>query len=343
MKTLTAILQAALGFFMGLTGAVSCGEPDDWLEPRWEFIAEFPEEYATNVQGITVADGALYFTVSSTPNAILKYESARFTEDYVGPEQLWISDVKFSEDKGFACGRLRGNPFLASYDGERWEEEKVLGAGVTTLLKVLTVAGDKCWLLCDLKKEGGRLCFWDGSALTVFGPSGPAAYASRAPDTGYLYSWGKGDKIRLSADGGNTWVAEELLIKQNGLELVSPYSGAAIGEELFIISQLSFNGFLHWGVVRRAGAPGKGECEVAFLSNHGPYFHNLFDIDFRDVTDGLAVGWHTTLHYTAGEWLLETTRELTFVSVVADPVAGYWAVADNHSGSPTGTFLLYQR
>jgi hypothetical protein len=341
-KKFKPLLMAGL---CGLTAVMNCGEPAEWLEPQWGLVAEFPEEYASTVRAMAVSDGVIYFVASSRNNAIIKYESSRFSEALIVAERVFITDVKFSGLKGFGCGGSTSaqgtRPFLASFDGEKWKEEEINAPGVRSLITILGVEGDRCWLLYDLKGKGTRVGMWDGVSLETYEPSGPAEYAARAADTGYIYSW-RGNLIRLSADAGNTWVTEEAVIKQQGLDLESVHSGAAIGKELFIISQLSFNGKPYDGVLRRTGPPGAGEYDVAFMSYHGPYFYNLADIDFRNAGDGLAVGSHTTLHYWEGGWLLETTRELDFICVAADAKGGYWAVADNHSRGGANTFLLYQ-
>jgi hypothetical protein len=242
-----------------------------------------------------------------------------------------------------------------------WTEVQLTGYSEWAISTVITINRDDCWVLLDdcyySGDHDGLLAKYTGGELKVYNELGPVTaiypYTRYSPMTLYAVSYAQGGyapgelpKVYISADGGASW-AEETLPEDivQGREISRAYAGGGFGPDVYILAECGNNA---WAVIRRTGAPGAGEYELAFLAYGGPYFTTLNSIAFRNPhspprgvsADGVAVGRETSVVFDEGNVYLEKLPyALDLSRVIPYGGNGFFAVGKNEAFG--GYELLY--
>jgi|GEM_PF-1920697 len=363
-----------------LLGLVRCGEPLEPQEAGWVTVARFPLERNAGVNSIYTNGYTIWAAVYEyvypeqvTRTKIMTYAEGEFRVEYESPPEYKfadLADIAFerSGDKGWAVGQKRegegsSKPFVLVYEprAREWKEEDVTGLDEAAFSKVMPINDKEIWVLIDHSYHSGDheglLAKYSNGELNVFKALGPVTaiypYTRYSPMTLYAVSYardgyapGELPKVYISADAGASW-AEETFPEDlmQGRVISRAYAGGAFGPDLYILIECGNNG---WGVVRRTGAPGVGEYELAFLAYGGPYLTALNSIAFRNPhspprgisADGVTVGRDTSVVFDEGTVYLEKLPyALDLTAVVLYGGNGFFAVGKNEAFG--GWELLY--
>jgi hypothetical protein len=363
-KTSFAASAAAL-----LALALACGEPLGPLEARWVHVADFPPD-VRSINGISAylsgEEGKEEVGVYAAVERVGAYDAlvrcSRYgyavefdmNERYGGGSLadvagyggcLWASGAKSSAKTTVPF--ISRKPF-----GGEWEEVPVPYRPGAAASAVVPLNDADCWFLVDdhyrQGEHRGTLAKYDRGAVTTYENLGevtvalsldPGRRGYAAPPRLYaVTSGGAPVKVFITEDAGASW-AEETLPPDvvPGFHLSTATAAATAGRDLYIIANLGYEGEAgnYSAVVKRAGPPGGGEYEAAFIGREGPYFKDLTGLAFlhpgyRDY--GLGVGTDTTLLFDEGSVYFERLPygiEFAEVVVSKSHADGFFAVGNN--------------
>jgi hypothetical protein len=352
---------AYLSLFILNLSYLSCSDaPLGPTDSKWSIKATFPDEWFLPECIACSQNGSVYVVgrnpVTDRNNVIYRYDGYLLTEDFVSPyEGSDFYGIDFFNDTGYAVGHKPGGPYMVRYDGSGWSEVNINDSEIASFRKVFAINDSDCWLVADTYSsvDGVPVKY----AGTVFSVYNDFAYVTKAfyyrnEDILYcLNGSGSGSvpEIIITADGGNSWIEEEIKLDCTTYEIGNPPRRSLYG----VNGALYFNASVktrevsddsdYGGIIKRAGPPGAGKYEIVFISPEAPYFSDVRALAFKDEKHGLAVGHETSVLYEDSYWLLETYRDdyaiNTFEGITACP-DGYWAFA-YYAGPPSEYRLFY--
>ena len=381
VATRAAVAVGGVAFFILL----SCGEPLAPVEPGWVTVGVLPLESRSGVNSIYARGGPVWAVAYEyvypgpvTRAKIISYADRQFLVEYESPpeyEYAELADIAFVRygEKGWAVGGKSENnewgpymlkyDYVLAYDGRAlgWKEVRLDGFRERALSAVMPINDEEIWVLIDDNyysgDHDGLLAKYTGGEFKVYNELGPVTavypYTRYSPMTLYAVSYAQGGyapgelpKVYISADGGASW-AEETLPEDivQGREISRAYAGGGFGPDVYILAECGNDA---WAVIRRTGAPGAGEYELAFLAYGGPYFTTLNSIAFRNPhspprgvsADGVAVGRETSVVFDEGGVYLEKLPyALDLSNAISFGGNGFFAVGKNQAFG--GYELLY--
>jgi len=338
-----------------ILSCLSCSDiPLGPIDSEWVFKAVIPGQWFIP-EGIACSRSGSIYVVGrdqiGVRNVIYKYDGSSFAEDFVSPyRDSGFSDIDFYNDTGYAVGYKSDGPYMVRYDGSEWNEVVIGDYGIFGLYNVSAISDSGCWLTACISSPFG------GNVVPVKYAGGVFKFYNGLPDIGGVFfdrqegtlyclndqGYTGIPKAVISADEGNTWIVEEIILDYPACEILAPNKGRS----LYVVDGvLYFNVRIEMGeqpddvrynaIIKRTGPPGDGEYELVFMAPEGPYFTDVRALAFRDKKHGLAVGYETSVVYERSKWLLENTADSftlnTFEGIVVGS-DGYWAF-----GSYAGT------
>jgi hypothetical protein len=282
---------------------------------------------------------AVFFATSR--GRIVKFDGNAFTEEYAAPEGVQFYDVGFAGNDGWAVGYDAGaeKPFIVRNTGAGWREFVINAPNLTCFTQVIPLGAGRCWLVGALPDS---LFFWDGARLRLMAGGAPVTGGcyDRSTDVLYVYRTKAQDEweLLITADGGKSWVSEEVPGALHAFPLRNIWSLAAAGGALYFAASPSGPGSgSYYLIAKRTGGAASGDYDIIFRSPVGPHFRDVKDMAFNDLGDGVGVGDDSTVVISAGDVYVEETIDVRFNLVSADAAGGFWAYA----GDPMG--LYYRR
>lgn len=346
---------------------LSCGEP---LPPRphgWREVAEFPASNS-RVHALAVAGDVVYVAGADREAGgndratIYRYAGGAVEPFFKAPyPESAFYDVRCGGGYVWACGFKRVGgvailPYLARYDGSRWEEVDVPPSVATEPFRAVRPAGGgRCWLvgmhaLYSYEDGVWRKHLSAGRTEYFYLAVTPTGRAYAYLDPGAPYQT---VKIYVSDDGGGSWATERAQLPTRNFISTSTQPGGmevvAWGERLCWGARLAVPGSneIRLGaryyavLVRDEAPPGQGSYEIAFMAPCGPYFYDIRGLAFRDDENGCVVGTFTSVALDDGEWIQEVLPESwrpRFDGVAAG-AGSYWAFGAEYGSPP---YRLYR-
>jgi len=317
------------------------------LQPNlWETVFYFPSNILPP-RAVAATTDALYGIATVTgeygsrADVVWKYYDGSLIIDYTVPYPVGdgiLEDIGFYRGVGWVVGwrtedsndGIKFIPFLARRTNGLWREINADRLQVKRLEKVYPINDNTCWLSARDEFGRSRIVKYTNGEFDVL--PGEICIAAYAPEERLLYARPpyppekKYNAYLLSADGGKTWIEEE--IKFDGLNYeLTPDIADAAGETLYTVFRREYSGF---AVVKREGPPGSGVYNMEFFSNLAPGISTEMMALAVNKVKVMVVAKETTIVYEDGRWLKEELPpEMRFWSLTPAPGGGFWAVGGN--------------
>ena len=311
---------------------IGCDGPPGTIPNGWSL--EYTLGNGFPIEAVASCGDSLYLV---SGEKIYEYDGDKLSVVYEAPPGTVFNDIDFNGNSGWAAGNNANKGFLVHYDGAAWREVNLANDKIKNIRQVAGANDAGCWM----RVSGDvpyYLGFWDGSTLRGFPEGGDPVNILFSPETGILYcrnGEARAQRLVMTADGGKTWITEDIPATINGFDFRFDYSSrlVAAGDGVYLLAiyymdQEPFKNF----IIKRTGAPGQGKYEISFASPNAEDFGGLYSLAFNTPGRAVAVGSYTSIVYNEPRWYKEEKTSLILGKATAKPNGGFWAIRSEPSG-----------